>query len=322
MKRTLTTLALVALAFGLKSQVVFESFDAPVESRYEIMSGGLTDSSSVFPSMENAIISEGEGALLLDYNIESAFSWGGAGQLRMRHPEAQGRWDFSGYESLSIDFYNKVPSSAPGRATLQIIFFDASELEELAFWGLLDMEWWISTHDLLDLEEGWNSIELSLEDIGVSGSTGFYLQGNSGVMGNSMLDLDQIRAIAFGVVVTGPQDSAQIAGQCVLDNFVFYEGTSTSSLSGQPEESQVLAQNYPNPFQQETRISYSIAHQQHVKLSVFDVSGREVDVLVNETLSPGEYQHSFHAGNLSNGIYYYQLQAGATTATRKMLIKR
>lgn len=324
MKQTFTTLVFLALVFSLEGQVVFESFDTAVESNYVISTGGLTDTSRVIPFMEESIVSEGDGALLLKYNIESAFDWGGGSQFRIRHPEDQGLWDFSEYESLSIDFYNKVPSNFPGRATLQLIFFDASEINQLSAWGLIGMEWWYSYHQVLDLEQGWNKIEISLEDVGVESSTGFYLPVNdgSGVAGNNSLDLDKIRAFAIAVAVSGPNDSENISGEFVLDNFLLHPGTSTASASMHLKESDLLGQNYPNPFYEETNIRFNLAHRQNVKLSVFDSSGKEVRILINEALSPGEYNVPFSAEKLSGGIYYYQLQAGERSSTRKMILLR
>ncbi len=202
-------------------------------------------------------------------------------QFRLRHPEDQGLWDFSEYESLSIDFYNEVPSNFPGRAKLQLIFFDASEINQLSAWGLIGMEWWVSYHQVLDLAQGWNKIEISLEDVGVESSTGFYLPLNdgSGVAGNSFLDLDKIRAIAIAVVVSGPNDSENISGEFVLDNFLLHPGTSTASASMHLKESDLLGQNYPNPFYEETNIRFNLAHSQNVKLRVFDSSGKEVGFL-------------------------------------------
>ena len=323
MKQTFNQFLLLALVFGLKAQVVFDSFDTSLESNYFISTGGLSDSSRVFPFMEETIVSEGEGALLCTYNIESVFDWGGASQLRIRHPEDQGLWDFSEYESLSVDFYNKVASSAPGRAILRIIFFDASEVDQLSTWGLAGMEWWYSYHEILDLEKGWNKIEISLEDAGLMSSTGFYLPLlGSGVAGNRSFDLDKIRAFAIEVAVSGPKDAANINGEFVLDNFLLYSGTSTSSASINHKEAFQLEQNYPNPFYGETNIRFNLAHRQNVKLSVFDSSGKEVRVLMNESLSPGEYNVPFSAEKLSGGIYYYQLQAGELTSTRKMILLR
>ena len=79
-----------------------------------------------------------------------------------------------------------------------------------------------------------------------------------------------------------------------------------------------LNQNYPNPFNPSTVISYQVASQQHVHLSVYDVTGRLITVLVDKQQSPGEYQVNWDAGQLSSGVYIYRLEAGGQTLTRNM----
>lgn len=85
----------------------------------------------------------------------------------------------------------------------------------------------------------------------------------------------------------------------------------------------LLKQNYPNPFNPTTKIVYQIPETEnhsHVSLKVFDVLGREVAVLVNEQKSAGNYSISFDGSNLSSGIYFYKLQVGSFSETRKMLL--
>ncbi len=79
-----------------------------------------------------------------------------------------------------------------------------------------------------------------------------------------------------------------------------------------------LNQNYPNPFNPSTVISYQVAAQQHVRLSVHDVTGRLIAVLVDQQQSPGDYQVNWDAGQLSSGVYFYRLEAGGHTLTRNM----
>ncbi len=89
-----------------------------------------------------------------------------------------------------------------------------------------------------------------------------------------------------------------------------------------------LFQNYPNPFNPATTIKYAIppsvktlgTKSQPVELKVFDVLGREVTTLVNEIKQPGYYEVKFDAGNLSSGIYYYQLKVGGFVETKKMIL--
>jgi len=67
-----------------------------------------------------------------------------------------------------------------------------------------------------------------------------------------------------------------------------------------------LYQNYPNPFNQLTNIVFQIPNFGFVSLKIYDLLGREVEVLVNEEKQPGVYEVQFDASNLSSGIYYYK----------------
>jgi len=85
-------------------------------------------------------------------------------------------------------------------------------------------------------------------------------------------------------------------------------------------KSYILEQNYPNPFNPTTVISFQLSVAGQVVLKVYDVMGREVQTLVNESLKPGTYQASFDASALSSGIYFYTLSAGEFSETKKMLM--
>ncbi len=81
-----------------------------------------------------------------------------------------------------------------------------------------------------------------------------------------------------------------------------------------------LSQNYPNPFNPNTKINFSIPNGEHVSLRVYNMLGREVKVLVNEVLTPGEYEADFNAKGLSSGMYYYSLRAGEYVDVKKMVL--
>ncbi|MGD0339168.1 MAG: T9SS type A sorting domain-containing protein [Bacteroidota bacterium] len=83
-----------------------------------------------------------------------------------------------------------------------------------------------------------------------------------------------------------------------------------------------LSQNYPNPFNPTTMISYSLSKKGMTRLSVFDVLGREVAVLVDEVQNPGSYNVTFLANNLSSGIYFYKLTSSGTTLSMKMILMK
>lgn len=83
-----------------------------------------------------------------------------------------------------------------------------------------------------------------------------------------------------------------------------------------------LAQNYPNPFNPRTHVQFTVAGIQFVVLKVYDVLGREVATLVNETKQPGEYSVDWDAGNQPSGVYYYRMTAGSFVETRKLVLIR
>lgn len=81
-----------------------------------------------------------------------------------------------------------------------------------------------------------------------------------------------------------------------------------------------LQQNFPNPFNPTTVITYDIAKSSHVRLTVYDVLGREVSTLVNAEKSPGQYRVTFDGSGLASGVYFYRLDAGKYVSTRKLLL--
>jgi len=92
-----------------------------------------------------------------------------------------------------------------------------------------------------------------------------------------------------------------------------------NGLSGIPTSFNV-SQNYPNPFNPSTKIVYKVAEASNVNITVFDVLGREVEVLVNGFKSAGTYELTFNAENLPSGLYLYTFEAGNTRITKKMTL--
>lgn len=83
-----------------------------------------------------------------------------------------------------------------------------------------------------------------------------------------------------------------------------------------------LNQNYPNPFNPTTIISYSLPVSNHVTIKVFDILGNEVTTLLNEQKESGLHIIKFDASNLSGGVYFYKIQAGDYTETRKIVLQK
>jgi hypothetical protein len=84
----------------------------------------------------------------------------------------------------------------------------------------------------------------------------------------------------------------------------------------------VLYQNFPNPFNPSTNISFSLPCQSFVSLKVFDLLGRYVVTLVSEELSAGNHTRQWNAATISSGVYFYRLQAGSFVETKKLVFLR
>lgn len=98
--------------------------------------------------------------------------------------------------------------------------------------------------------------------------------------------------------------------------------TGIQNITSDIPERYSLSQNYPNPFNPETKIKFDVPSgvNSNVKLSIFNVAGQEVEVLVNETLAPGTYQYTFSGSNLASGMYFYKLQTGDFVETKRMVL--
>ena len=87
-------------------------------------------------------------------------------------------------------------------------------------------------------------------------------------------------------------------------------------------ESYMLSQNFPNPFNPATKITFAIPTSSTTTLKIFDMLGREVAVLLNEKKDAGTYTVTFAANNLPSGVYFYQLRSGNFVETKKMLLMK
>ncbi|MDZ7796034.1 MAG: T9SS type A sorting domain-containing protein [Candidatus Marinimicrobia bacterium] len=111
---------------------------------------------------------------------------------------------------------------------------------------------------------------------------------------------------------TGPNNPYQIYCYSYNEVLTSTEPVVSSSFS--------LSQNYPNPANPTTTISYEIPEAQNIKLQIFDISGRLVETLYSGYKETGYWQTKWNAGNQSSGIYIYRLEYGNKHISRKMLL--
>ena len=83
-----------------------------------------------------------------------------------------------------------------------------------------------------------------------------------------------------------------------------------------------LFQNYPNPFNSSTTFLYYLSESGNVTLKVFNIAGQEIQTLVNGTIPSGEHQLIWRARDLQSGLYYYKLQVGRYSETKKLIIQK
>ncbi len=81
-----------------------------------------------------------------------------------------------------------------------------------------------------------------------------------------------------------------------------------------------LEQNYPNPFNPKTSISFELYSDVDAKLTIYDMQGKEVAVLVDSKLSSGIHNYEFDGSNVGSGIYFYKLETPDYTSIRKMIL--
>jgi len=83
-----------------------------------------------------------------------------------------------------------------------------------------------------------------------------------------------------------------------------------------------LFQNYPNPFNPVTKIDFSVPKSGYINITVFDITGKEAAVLVNENITAGHYTVDFDGVHLASGVYFYRITTKDFTQTKKMLLMK
>lgn len=121
---------------------------------------------------------------------------------------------------------------------------------------------------------------------------------------------------------TGTNPNAVVNVNGVIVQKAVFDTTNVgiSSYSSQIPSKYELYQNYPNPFNPSTSIKFDIPNSSVVKIAVYDNSGKQVNELLNQYLNAGAYKFDFNALSLSSGVYYYRINAGNFTDTKRMML--
>jgi hypothetical protein len=107
--------------------------------------------------------------------------------------------------------------------------------------------------------------------------------------------------------------------QVDIDTKYKFSAIVTASINGKAET--VLGQNYPNPFRGETLIPYTLARKSKVNLTVFDLNGRAMQVLVNGSQDAGSHNQYFYPNQLPAGVYYYRLTTDEGNSVKKLIVR-
>lgn len=83
-----------------------------------------------------------------------------------------------------------------------------------------------------------------------------------------------------------------------------------------------LGQNYPNPFNSSSKFKFETGKLSNVKISVYDIQGREVQTILNEKLIPGIYEVNFDGSGLNSGVYFYRMSVGNYSETKRMILMK
>jgi N-acetylmuramoyl-L-alanine amidase len=154
---------------------------------------------------------------------------------------------------------------------------------------------------------GWHLVSWDLERDSVGIGT-----GNGQLEGNLRFFSYQFRRIPglSAPTSTISLDQLQIATRVVV-------GVNDNSVAA-PDRF-TLAQNYPNPFNPTTAISYQLSASSKTKIAIYDMLGREVAVLVDETKQPGSYSVEWNAAGVASGFYVCRMTAGNFVGSKKMM---
>lgn len=234
--------------------------------------------------------------------------------------EAQGRsWNPKSIDPTPWDLFTRIEKDMPGQAHVGNVHFPPN--------GAHDYDYGNSTI-VKSFAENWYRYPYLLDQSSqVNVATWLYTPGEPLAEGQDHLGylrwwyghLPRYVGVTEGVLNNWWHYALDYEAAVALAKSTPVVGVYDQSF-GQIPRAFDLRQNFPNPFNPATTIRFSIPERGTVNLRVFDVLGREVKILVNEVLPAGTYERTWDAKNCSSGVYFYRLQAGGYSDTRKLVL--
>ncbi len=163
------------------------------------------------------------------------------------------------------------------------------------------------------------------ENIGVNGHPPFVGEISSANLGAAFsINIDNFISYDRATIISwaGPLTELLIGGQEFSIDNICPEFDPSIGIDEPGNETSVasLGVNYPNPFSGQTMIPFELSEQAYVVITVYDHLGKEIAVLADGEFKAGEHQVSWEAGDVSHGIYFYQLRTGTDVQSRKMIV--
>ena len=146
-----------------------------------------------------------------------------------------------------------------------------------------------------------------------------YSNSDNAAMLVNIREEGKIAYLTFGL----EQISSEEIRNTILNSIIYWFDTPTNvdnEINRNIPAKYALDQNFPNPFNPSTTITYQIKDEGKVQIKLFDVLGREIKILVNETKQPGFYSFSYDAKNLNSGVYFYSIKVNDFMSTKKMIL--
>lgn len=264
---------------------------------------------------------------MMGTTVKPAFGYANI-TIRVKDPLNNNNNTYSAYTNPVLDHIDLISGKVSGRispsseaytnatntTTRVIARFDSNG-------GITDVNG-ITSIKWKELPDGWKEINYSIQ---VTESTYFRLRGT-----NHGLSIDkQTDGAGNPLPDTLIANSASAAFEDLwfYSNPIFVSESLITSINEQTKRTPtefLLQQNYPNPFNPSTTIDYKVpvssAAEIFVSLKVYDYLGREVANLVNQTKPAGLYSVRFDASALPSGVYFYRLNVGAISETKKMIL--
>jgi photosystem II stability/assembly factor-like uncharacterized protein len=153
-----------------------------------------------------------------------------------------------------------------------------------------------------------------------------------GFVGGFAVNLDSMKPGSRWQCITAPQNILIYDVEFLSEEIGYAFGNGGTILKYNPavigingnqntvSDQYALHQNYPNPFNPMTKLKFQMSNKGFVKLTIFDMLGKEIVTLVNEDLNEGTYNFEWNASNYPSGIYFYKLEAGEFSQSRKMVL--